>query len=82
MVTRERQLKQWRRDWKFKLIIQQNPNWDDLYPQVLSGAGIQCSAGYKMPRKHISLKQIKIIHKCMTGGVHNLGPRQARLAQV
>lgn len=39
MVIRERQLKKWNRNWKFRIIIQQNPNWDDLYPQVLSGAG-------------------------------------------
>jgi len=28
--ARERVLKRWRRDWKFKLIEEANPNWDDL----------------------------------------------------
>ncbi len=29
-ITREKQLKNWHRDWKIKLINQFNPNWDDL----------------------------------------------------
>lgn len=28
--AREGVLKRWRRDWKFKLIEQNNPNWSDL----------------------------------------------------
>jgi len=28
--ARERVLKRWRRDWKFKLIEELNPDWDDL----------------------------------------------------
>lgn len=27
---RERQLKKWKRDWKIRIIEEQNPNWDDL----------------------------------------------------
>ncbi|MCA1497019.1 MULTISPECIES: GIY-YIG nuclease family protein [unclassified Bradyrhizobium] len=30
--AREKELKKWRRDWKTRLIEEQNPNWDDLYP--------------------------------------------------
>ncbi len=30
-ITRESQLKNWKRDWKIKLIESANPNWDDLY---------------------------------------------------
>jgi putative endonuclease len=29
-ITREKQLKNWRRDWKKNLIEQINPNWLDL----------------------------------------------------
>jgi len=29
-ALREKQMKKWKRDWKIKLIEQQNPNWDDL----------------------------------------------------
>ena len=29
-ITREKRLKRWRRDWKDKLIEDQNPNWEDL----------------------------------------------------
>jgi putative endonuclease len=30
MVTRERQLKKWNRDWKIRLIEDMNPNWEEL----------------------------------------------------
>ena len=30
-ITREKELKKWRRDWKIRLIEEQNPGWDDLY---------------------------------------------------
>ncbi|UPK24767.1 GIY-YIG nuclease family protein [Bradyrhizobium sp. 195] len=33
-ITREKELKKWRRDWKTRLIEEQNPNWDDLYPGI------------------------------------------------
>jgi putative endonuclease len=29
-IQRETQLKEWRRDWKIRLIEQENPDWDDL----------------------------------------------------
>jgi len=29
-IVREKQLKQWRRDWKLDLVEQSNPNWSDL----------------------------------------------------
>lgn len=30
----EKRLKKYRRDWKINLIEQDNPNWDDLYPNL------------------------------------------------
>jgi putative endonuclease len=33
-ITREKELKKWRRDWKVRLIEESNPNWDDLYPGI------------------------------------------------
>ena len=39
MVLRERQLKEWHRNWKIRLIVQRNPNWVDLYPIVLQSCG-------------------------------------------
>ena len=39
MVLRERQLKEWQRIWKIRLIINKNPNWVDLYPEILHRAG-------------------------------------------
>ena len=35
-ITREKELKKWRREWKIKLIEEQNPQWIDLYPQISS----------------------------------------------
>lgn len=34
-ILREKQLKEWQRFWKIKLINQQNPNWNDLYSEIL-----------------------------------------------
>jgi putative endonuclease len=33
-IQREKQLKQWKRDWKINLIERQNPHWADLYPAI------------------------------------------------
>ncbi|MCG2644026.1 MULTISPECIES: GIY-YIG nuclease family protein [Bradyrhizobium] len=33
-ITREKELKKWRRDWKIRLVEKQNPQWIDLYPQI------------------------------------------------
>ncbi len=30
-ITREKQIKEWRRAWKVNLIQEANPHWDDLY---------------------------------------------------
>lgn len=31
-IEREKDMKKWRRDWKIRLIEEQNPLWADLYP--------------------------------------------------
>ena len=33
-ITREKELKKWRRDWKIPLIEEQNPDWVELYPGI------------------------------------------------
>ncbi len=30
-IKREKQLKNWHREWKINLIEKENPNWDDLW---------------------------------------------------
>jgi putative endonuclease len=30
-ITREKELKKWRRDWKISLIEEDNPDWTDRY---------------------------------------------------
>jgi putative endonuclease len=30
-IRREKLLKKWRRDWKFRIIEEMNPNWIDLH---------------------------------------------------
>ncbi len=34
-LTREKQLKSWRRSWKIKLIEKDNPVWRDLYQEIM-----------------------------------------------
>jgi putative endonuclease len=34
-ITREKQIKKLNRDWKIKLIISTNPDWRDLYPEII-----------------------------------------------
>jgi putative endonuclease len=34
-IEREKRLKRWRRAWKIQLIERQNPDWRDLYEQIL-----------------------------------------------
>jgi putative endonuclease len=31
---RERNIKHWPRAWKVRLILRENPNWDDLYERL------------------------------------------------
>jgi putative endonuclease len=33
-ITREKEIKKWRRAWKLRLIEQSNPQWVDLYDQI------------------------------------------------
>lgn len=33
-ITREKQIKEWKRDWKKNLIEHDNPRWDDLYESI------------------------------------------------
>lgn len=34
-ITREKQLKKWRRKWKLQLIESINPKWCDLYQDII-----------------------------------------------
>jgi putative endonuclease len=34
-ITREKQIKKWRRSWKIELIEKNNPGWRDLYDEIL-----------------------------------------------
>jgi putative endonuclease len=33
-LTKEKQLKSWKRAWKINLIESKNPGWQDLYPEI------------------------------------------------
>jgi putative endonuclease len=33
-ISREKELKKWKRAWKVQLIEAQNPRWDDLYESI------------------------------------------------
>jgi putative endonuclease len=47
---RELQMKEWKRAWKIKLIEEQNPDWNDLYPSLIgvgsADPGPRPSPGY------------------------------------
>jgi len=34
-IKREKQLKSWNRDWKIKLIEKNNPEWIDIYENII-----------------------------------------------
>jgi putative endonuclease len=34
-ILRERQMKKWNRKWKIRLIEEKNPEWKDLYDEIL-----------------------------------------------
>ena len=36
VITREKQLKKWNRDWKIGLIQRENPHWNDLYDDIVA----------------------------------------------
>jgi putative endonuclease len=33
-ISREKELKKWKRSWKVQLIEAKNPSWDDLYESI------------------------------------------------
>jgi putative endonuclease len=35
-IAREKQIKKWYRKWKLELIERENPDWQDLYEQLIS----------------------------------------------
>ena len=40
-IKREKLLKSWNREWKICLIEKKNPNWIDLYDELLDGSSGQ-----------------------------------------
>jgi putative endonuclease len=34
-IAREKRIKSWKRDWKLRLIEEANPEWKDLYEEML-----------------------------------------------
>ncbi|MBC8468725.1 MAG: GIY-YIG nuclease family protein [Planctomycetes bacterium] len=35
-ITREKNMKKWKRKWKMEMIEQFNPNWEDLYYTLIT----------------------------------------------
>ena len=33
-ISREKQIKKWRRIWKLRIVEKKNPYWNDLYDQI------------------------------------------------
>ncbi len=40
-LQREKQIKEWKRGWKIELIEKVNPEWRDLYEQILQTSGFR-----------------------------------------
>ena len=40
-IQREKQMKKWRRQWKINLIEEENPDWNDLYDDLLGDNSIR-----------------------------------------
>ena len=38
-IQREKSLRKYRREWKINLIERDNPNWDDLFPDLVRERG-------------------------------------------
>ena len=34
-IQREKQLKKWKRSWKLRMIELKNPDWHDLWPEIV-----------------------------------------------
>jgi len=34
-ITREKQIKKWNRDWKIRLVEEENVVWRDLWPEII-----------------------------------------------
>ena len=34
-IHKEKQIKNWKREWKIALIVKDNPEWLDLFPRIL-----------------------------------------------
>jgi putative endonuclease len=44
-IVREKRLKKWDRAWKVRLIEERNPQWVDLWEQILGSPGSPPSRG-------------------------------------
>jgi len=42
-IPREKQIKKWNRQWKLDLIEQSNPEWEDLYDELVNISGFPLS---------------------------------------
>jgi putative endonuclease len=42
-IVRERRMKEWKRDWKVRLIEEENPYWEDLAVSLLGFEPLQSS---------------------------------------
>jgi putative endonuclease len=43
-ILREKQIKKWNRAWKIRLIEEGNPEWRDLYPDIVEAGLLAASA--------------------------------------
>lgn len=46
-ALREKQLKEWRRNWKLRLIMDMNPEWNDLYNDFVHSLSLDMGPGLR-----------------------------------
>ena len=44
-IAREKQIKEWKRAWKVRLIVSENPDWRDLYEGLI---GVEAKSGFRL----------------------------------
>jgi putative endonuclease len=51
-ITREKQIKKWNRSWKVNLIQESNPDWRDLYDEIVAWeVGLDSRQGGRLGRE-------------------------------
>lgn len=73
-IVREKQLKKWNREWKLRLIEKANPQWLDLWPEIIGEGALDSSS----PRSFVGDPELKALDSRLRGndGSETVGDSQ------